>query len=131
MFTKKGSIIYQLNTKGDIEKVKDDTKEERTYPVYVLTNGGSASASEVLSAAIKENYGGKILGTKTYGKGKVQKAYDLSNGAKIKYTFQEWLTPDGNSIDAEGVTPDVVIENEIDGTGKDYQLEKAIKEIIK
>lgn len=131
MFTEKGSIIYQLSTKGDIEKVKDDTKEKRTYPVYVLTNGASASASEVLSAAIKENYGGKILGTKTYGKGKVQKAYDLSNGAKIKYTFQEWLTPNGNSIDSVGVTPDIKIENVIDASGKDIQLEKVLKEITK
>lgn len=131
LFTKKGSIIYQLSTKGEVEKIKDSTKEERTYPIYVLTNKASASASEVLASAIKENYGGKVLGTKTYGKGKVQKAYELSTGAKIKYTFQEWLTPNGNSIDSVGVTPDIVIENIIDGTNNDNQLNAAIKEITK
>ena len=131
MFTEKDSIIYQLNTKGEIEKIKDKTKEKKDYPVYVLTNGSSASASEVLAAAIKENYKGTILGTKTYGKGKVQKAYDLSTGAKIKYTFQEWLTPDGNSIDSVGVTPNIEIENVIDNTNNDNQLNKVIKEITK
>ena len=131
MFTEKDSIIYQLSTKGKIEKIKDETKEKREYPVYVLTNGNSASASEVLAAAIKENYEGTILGTKTYGKGKVQKAYDLSNGAKIKYTFQEWLTPNGNSIDSVGVEPDIVIENIIDKENNDNQLNAALKEIAK
>ncbi len=131
LFTEKGSIIYQLSTKGNIEKVKDRTKEKRNYPIYILTNGSSASASEVLASAIKENYQGLVIGTKTYGKGKVQKAYDLSNGAKIKYTFQEWLTPNGNSIDSKGVIPDIVIENVIDGTNNDYQLINAIKEITK
>lgn len=131
MFTKKDSIIFQLSTKGEIEKIKDQTKEKKDYPVYVLTNGSSASASEVLASAIKENYKGTILGTKTYGKGKVQKAYDLSSGAKIKYTFQEWLTPNGNSIDSVGVTPNVVIENVIDGTNNDNQLNEVIKEITK
>ena len=131
MFTEKGSIIYQLSTKGKIEKVKDETKEKRDYPVYVLTNNNSASASELLAAAFKENYKGTILGTTTYGKGKVQKAYDLSNGAKIKYTFQEWLTPDGNSIDAKGVEPNIVIEYVLDGTNDDTQLNAAIKEITK
>lgn len=131
MFTEKGSVIYQLNTKGDVEKILDDTKEKRNYPVNVLTNGGSASASEVLTSALKENYQGTVFGTKTYGKGKVQKAYDLSNGAKIKYTFQEWLTPLGNSIDGCGVEPNVKIENVVDDSGKDYQLEKTLKEIAK
>lgn len=131
LFTKKGSVIYQLKTKDKIEKIVDKTKESRDYPIYVLTNGGSASASEVLTAAIKENYKGTILGEKTYGKGKVQKSYDLSNGSKIKYTFQEWLTPDGNSIDGNGVEPNISIEYKYDESGKDIQLEDAIKEIIK
>lgn len=131
IFTKKDSIIYQLSTKGKIEKVKDNTKDKREYPVYVLTNNNSASASEVLAAAIKENYNGLVIGTKTYGKGKVQKAYNLSTGAKVKYTFQEWLTPNGNSIDIKGITPDIIIENVIDASQNDNQLEKVINEITK
>lgn len=131
LFTKKGSVIYQLSTKGDIEKIEDKTKAKRKYPIYVLTNNSSASASEVLTAALKENYGATVFGTRTYGKGKVQKAYNLSNGAKIKYTFQEWLTPNGNSIDQVGIEPDVVIEYILSDDGSDNQLEELLKYISK
>jgi len=130
MFTEKGTDIYQLKTKNEIEIVKDKTKEVRTYPVTVLVNGSSASASEVLAAALKENYGATIMGTKTYGKGKVQKSYTLSNGGMVKYTHQEWLTPNGNSIDGVGVEPDIEVIYEYDDTKEiDNQLMSAIKEI--
>lgn len=130
LFTEKGTNIYQLKTKEEIEIVKDETKEHREYPVTVLTNGGSASASEVLAAALKENYGATIMGTKTYGKGKVQKSYNLSNGSMIKYTYQEWLTPNGNSIDGTGVEPSIEIEYKYEENVEiDNQLKEAIEEI--
>lgn len=130
MFTEKGTNIYQLKTKDKVEIVKDKTKEHRTYPVTVLVNGSSASASEVLAAALKENYGATIMGTKTYGKGKVQKSYTLSNGSMVKYTHQEWLTPNGNSIDGVGVEPDIEVIYEYGDTEEiDSQLMSAIKEI--
>lgn len=130
LFTEKGTNIYQLKTKEEIEIVKDKTKEHREYPVTVLTNGGSASASEVLAAALKENYGATIMGTKTYGKGKVQKSYNLSNGSMIKYTYQEWLTPNGNSIDGTGVEPSIEIEYKYEENVEiDNQLKEAIEEI--
>jgi len=131
MFTEKGSVIYQLSTKGDIEKVEDKTKEKREYPIHVLANEGSASASEVLTAALKENYGATVFGTKTYGKGKVQKAYNLLNGAKIKYTFQEWLTPNGNSIDGIGVEPNIIVDYKLTTDQSDNQLDEVIKYISK
>lgn len=131
MFMEKDSVLYQLNTKGKVEIVKDKTKESRKYPVVILTNGSSASASEVLTACFKENYGSLSIGTKTFGKGKVQKAYSLSNGSTIKYTFQEWLTPKGNQIDKIGIEPDDYIEYEYSkNKDKDNQLDEAVNEII-
>ena len=130
MFTKKEDIIYKLKTKDKIEVVKDTTDESRDYPVVILTNALSASASEVLTGAFKETYGATIIGTKTYGKGKVQKVRTLSNGSMIKYTYQEWLTPDGNYIDGRGIIPDIE-EKYIYDEKEDNQLNRAIKEIVK
>ena len=130
LFTKKGDIIYQLKTKDKIEKIEDKSKDERKYKIVVLTDSGSASASEVLAAALKETYHAEIVGTKTFGKGKVQRVYTLSNGAMVKYTFQEWLTPEGNMIDGEGVTPTVEEKYVYDESGFDNQKEKAIEVLL-
>ena len=130
LFTEKGSSIYQLKTKGEIEIIKDKTNDVRKYPIAVLVDSRSASASEVLSAALKENYGATIIGTNTFGKGKVQKSYKLSNGSLIKYTYQEWLTPNGNSIDGVGIEPNIMIQYKYEKDAKiDNQLKEAIKEI--
>ncbi|UKI28073.1 MAG: S41 family peptidase [Bacilli bacterium] len=105
LFLEKGKVIYQLeDTSGKIKK-KDTTKEKRNYEVVVLINGGSASASEILASAIKESYGGEVLGTNSYGKGTVQQTKKLLDGSMIKYTTQKWLTPEGNFINEVGVTP--------------------------
>ncbi len=128
LFLKKGDVIYQLKTKDKIEKITDKTDTKRDYPVAVLVNGGSASASEVLTASLMEQYGAKIVGTLTYGKGKVQRTQELSNGASIKYTFQEWLTPKGNSIDGKGIDPEYVVEFKASDTENEYdsQEQKAL-----
>ncbi|WP_040952475.1 S41 family peptidase [Gorillibacterium massiliense] len=83
----------------------------KTYPVTVLTNGGSASASEILAAAIRESAGGKLIGEKTYGKGTVQVTYEreMGDGSNIKMTINKWLTPDGNWIHKKGIEPDVAV----------------------
>lgn len=130
LFIKKDEVIYQLKTKDKIEVIKDDTNECREYPIIVLTNSGSASASELLTGALKETYGATIVGTKTYGKGKVQKVYTLSNGSMIKYTYQEWLTPLGNYIDGEGIAPDVEEKYVYNKNGDDNQLDKAIEIVL-
>ena len=129
LFVEKGKPIYRLKTKENIEIVNDKTKDKRDYPIVVLANSSSASASEVLIGALKESYGAKIVGTKTFGKGKVQKVTTLSNGAMYKYTYQEWLTPDGNYIDEKGITPDVEIKYEYK-ENLDNQKEKAIEVIL-
>lgn len=130
LFTKKGDVIYQLKTKDKIELIKDETKESRDYKIVMLVDQYSASASEVLTGALKETYGAKVVGVKTYGKGKVQRVSTLSNGAMIKYTYQEWLTPKGNYIDEEGIEPDETILYTYDEKVADSQLEKAIELIM-
>ena len=136
LFLDKSKVIYQLDTKGIVEQIYSTTKEKRTYPIIVLTDGNSASASEILAAALQESYGAKIVGTHSYGKGTVQAAYQLKSGATVKYTIQKWLTPNGNWIDKVGVKPDIEVElgeeylnNPSDET--DAQLQKALEEISK
>lgn len=135
LFLDKGKVIYQLeDSKGKVKK-KDTTKEKRKYDIVVLINGGSASASEILASAIKESYGGDIVGTNSYGKGTVQQTKKLLDGSMIKYTTQKWLTPDGNSINGVGVTPTKVVELNEEyfnnpTTESDNQLQEAIKLIL-
>ena len=131
MFVKKGEPIYQLKTKDKLEIIYDETEESRNYPIVVLTDHGSASASELLVAALSEINEAKLVGTTTFGKGKVQKISTLSSGAIFKYTYQEWLTPKGNYIDQVGIKPDVEIKYEYNKEGKDNQKEKAIEVISK
>lgn len=135
LFLDKGKVIYQLeDSKGKVKK-KDTTKEKRKYDIVVLINDGSASASEILASAIKESYGGDIVGTNSYGKGTVQQTKKLLDGSMIKYTTQKWLTPDGNSINEVGVTPTKVVELNEEyfnnpTTENDNQLQEAIKLIL-
>jgi carboxyl-terminal processing protease len=132
MFIKKDEVIYKLKTKDNVEEFKDQTDEHRTYPIAIVIDNGSASASEVFTAALKEKYGATIVGEKSFGKGKVQKAYNLSNGAMIKYTYQEWLTPDGNYIDQQGIEPNIKVEYSYkNGDKYDSQVLKAIEEMSK
>ncbi len=108
---KKGDIIYKLEkSTKKVETKKDTTKEKRTYPIAILVNASSASASEILASAIKESYKGFVVGTNTYGKGTVQQTMNLEDGSMIKYTIENWLTPNGNWINEVGVTPTNVIE---------------------
>lgn len=132
LMIEKGKVLYQIETKGIKEPTYDWTKEKRTYPVVVLMNHTSASASEILAAAMKEVYGATLVGETTYGKGTVQQAFELKSGATIKYTTQRWLTPNGTCIDEVGVEPDVEVEmadayydNPMDDT--DNQLQQALE----
>ncbi len=127
LFIPKGETIYQLKTKDKVEVITDKTDESRKYPVVILADGGSASASEVLVGAFSETYHAKIVGAKTFGKGRVQKVFTLSSGALFKYTYQEWLTPKGNYIDRVGITPDVEVSYKYISDGKDTQKDKAIE----
>ena len=138
LFLEKGKVIYQLNDSETSKKkmTKDTTKEKREYDIVVLVNGGSASASEVLASAIKESYGGIIVGTTSYGKGTVQQTKKLLDGSMIKYTTQKWFTPNGNSINDVGIVPDYVVELNDEyysnpSNDSDNQLQEAINLLIK
>ena len=109
-FLKKGDIIYKLEVNDKVTVRKDKTKESRDYPVAVLIDKNSASASEILASSIKESYNGYVVGTNSYGKGTVQQTLVLSDGSMIKYTIEKWLTPLGNWINEEGVIPTNYVE---------------------
>ncbi len=127
-FIKKGEMLYQLKTKDKIEKIYDKTEDKRNYKVAILVNGGSASASELLASCMKDTYKAYTVGTVTYGKSKVQKTQDLSNGATIKFTFQEWLMPSGESVGGKGMEPEYVVPYEASDTEHEYdsQMQKAL-----
>lgn len=102
------------------------------YPLVILINQGSASASEILAAALRDNRGVKLIGETSFGKGSVQTLRYLSNGSSLKVTVAKWLTPNGDFITGEGLEPDIRVEM----TEEDYledrdpQLDKAL-EIIR
>jgi len=101
-------------------------------PIVVLVNEGSASASEILAGALRDQRDVLIVGKQTFGKGSVQAFDELSGGASFKYTIARWFTPAGISIQAEGITPDVEVEFDIDAE-EDAQLvgaRKTLEEII-
>ena len=109
-FIDKGNVIYQIQSSSGVKQYKTVKASEKKYKIVVLIDGGSASASEIMSAAMKEVYGATLVGQTTYGKGTVQTTRDLSNGSMIKYTIEKWLTPSGKNIDKEGIKPDYEVE---------------------
>ncbi len=98
-------------------------------PLVLLVNRGSASASEIVAGAMRDNGRATIIGEQTFGKGTVQLPHTLSDGSELRVTIAEWLTPDGNSIDKAGVVPDVVVEltQEDFLNGVDPQLDRAVE----
>ena len=109
-FIDKGNVIYQIQSSSGVKQYKTVKASDKKYKIVVLIDGGSASASEIMSAAMKEVYGATLVGKTTYGKGTVQTTKDLSDGSMIKYTIEKWLTPSGKNIDKEGIKPDYEVE---------------------
>ena len=131
MFLPKGKTIYQIADKKNTKKYTATTDESRNYPIAILVNNSSASASEILAISLKESYGAYVVGTNTYGKGTVQTTKELKSGGMIKYTIQKWLSPKGNWINEKGVTPtNMVLQSEEYEKNptleNDEQLQKAI-----
>ena len=131
MFLPKGTISYQIQDKKTVTKYKSNTSESRNYPIAVLVNKSSASASEILAIGLKESYNADVIGTNTYGKGTVQVTKNLKSGGMIKYTIQKWLSPKGNWINEVGVEPTVKEEldkkyEENPSEDNDNQLQRAI-----
>lgn len=136
LFMNKSKVIYQLDTKGIVEQIYSNTKTSRDYNISVLINQNSASASEILAAALQESYGATVVGVNSFGKGTVQKAIQLESGATIKYTIQKWLTPNGNWVHEKGIKPDIEVPMEVEyyqnpSDEADNQLQRAIEELVK
>lgn len=122
MLTQKS--LHSGNEKMSTASGKAILKDMKTI---VLVNGSTASASEITAAALKDYGKATIVGTKTYGKGVVQKMYNLSGGGILKVTTAEWLTPNGDSINNNGVAPDVEVDMTVEDINKmrDPQMDKA------
>lgn len=124
LFVPKGPVVSVVTRDGQRE-VHSSTLPAIKYPAAVLVNGGSASASEIVSGAVQDTGSGTLVGTKTYGKGSVQTVLRLDGGA-IKLTIAKYLTPNDRSINGIGIEPDIKVEMEKDAA-KDLQLDKAIQ----
>lgn len=137
-FLGEGVIVYTENKNGEKEYYNSE-KSKIDLPLVVLVNEGSASASEILSGAIKDYGRGELIGTKTFGKGVVQRISELpsNDGSAIKLTISEYFTPNGTNIHGVGIEPDIVVElpDDVEYIGvenleEDLQLQKAI-EVLK
>lgn len=112
MFVENDKVMFQMEDNASKQQFKSSSRLgsfKVTEPVVVLTNKGSASASEIFAAAIQELNRGIIVGETTFGKGTAQTIRDLSNTTGIKVTYSKWLTPQGNWVHEKGVTPNVMV----------------------
>lgn len=123
------TVLIQKSAHFGEEKIGSSSGKAilKDMKTVVLVNGSTASASEITAAALKEYKKATIVGTKTYGKGVVQKMYNMGNGGMLKVTVAEWLTPNNNSINGNGVEPDVVVDRTSEDINKmrDPQMDKA------
>jgi len=133
-FTTKGIVVYRQDREKKLygEKVVKGTYKWNK-PFVVLVNRYSASASEILSGAIKDYNKAALVGEKTFGKGVVQTVIPLSDGSALKITTEKYLIPSGKDINKEGITPDMIVEMDPENVGKDndIQLNKAIEVLNK
>lgn len=126
-------VIQEKYANGKNDEFRTSNNGQlKNYPLVIITNKGSASASEILAGAIKDNRGVIIVGEKSFGKGVVQEVDELPGRASVKITIAKWFTPKGTSINDNGIEPDIIIERtEADINAKrDPQLDKAL-EIVK
>ena len=129
------TVVKQQDRQGNIQSLTVNRDGRLTnVPLVVLVDGGSASAAEIVSGALRDNGRAKLVGEKTFGKGTVQTAEDLSNGAGLHVTVAKWLTPDGtwvgNGRDGTGLRPDVTVTLDPKDPTHDTQLEKAIEVLL-
>ena len=136
MFLPSGYIVSTVDRDGYKETQKAFERIVTDKPLVVLIDGGSASASEILSGALKDNGRAVLIGTKSFGKGLVQEINRLPGGSGINITTQKYLTPNGTDINKKGIVPDIEVKNTEEDIKKkrDMQLAKAnevIKDLIK
>ena len=131
-----GIVVY-TQTKDGKKEYEKSGKSMVNYPLVVLVNEGSASASEILSGAIKDHKRGVLIGTTTFGKGIVQRIQDLDDGSGLKLTISEYFTPNGINIHGIGIEPDIVVELPedvqvigVDNLKEDNQLRRADRKSV-
>lgn len=124
-FLSHGDIVFQ-RSRGVTQRLASADPQAFKLPMVVLVNHNSASASEIVAAALQDNHRAKIVGETTFGKGVAQSVISLSDGGQLRYVSFEWLTPDRNNIQKKGITPDVMAKDtrypntiSVDGRGAD------------
>lgn len=131
LFIKEGKLIVSVKGRDDDkeEYLSAATKAREDYPIVVLVNEGSASASEIVAGALKDWERGVVLGTQTFGKGSVQTVFSLSDGSGMRLTTAKYYTPKGISIQNTGITPDILVKPGQKGDGKESKFirEKDLK----
>ena len=128
-----GLIVYVEDKYGNRQEYNSSGDTHMDYPMAVLVNGDSASASEIFAGAIKDYEYGTLIGTKTFGKGIVQSIIPLDDGDALKLTTAKYFTPKGNYIHGVGIEPDIELEYEYldpDGDSYDMQYDNQILKAI-
>jgi len=132
---------YKLPQTGRVV-IEDDVINKKTLyanrngqltssPLVILINRGSASASEIVAGALRDNKKTKLIGETSFGKGTIQQAEDLGQGAGLHVTIAKWLTPNGTWVNGKGLTPDIGVKLDPNNPTHDTQLEKAVQELLK
>jgi carboxyl-terminal processing protease len=130
LFLTENVVLFERNRNGlDQTFSADDGDVGEGIPLVVLVNPGSASASEIVAGALQDHGRAILIGETTFGKGSVQQVHELSDGSEIRVTIARWYTPDNNSIDKEGIAPDIDVPMEFDAE-EDVQLQRAIEYIL-
>ncbi len=143
IWLEEGKIVSTVDRQGEVEQKSASHKQLTKKPLVVLVDGGSASASEIVSGALQDNNRAILVGTQTFGKGLVQSVRELGDGSGLAVTIAKYLTPNGRDINKNGIKPDVIVELsdeqrkelQLDrskvGTMADPQYAKAYEELLK
>ena len=124
-FLNDGVVLFERKNDGTEQTYRVvDAKRSPNWPIAVLVDGATASASEILAGALQDRSRGQLVGEKTYGKGSVQLVYDLSDGSSVHVTVARWLTPNGHEINGVGLVPDLVVAHD---DNRDAPLDEAIR----
>ncbi|HZE87784.1 MAG TPA: S41 family peptidase, partial [Methylomirabilota bacterium] len=130
-FIKDGVAVMQEDKNGDRTGYNVSGKGMLTdVPVIVLINKGSASASEIVSGALRDHKRALLVGETSFGKGTIQEAEDLGGGSGLHVTIAKWLTPEGTWVHKKGLTPDISVALDKKDQAHDTQLEKAVEELV-